>query len=141
MTNWGHSARDIPDAIVVIRDGKITEVGLPGAIPIPKGARIIDCTGKFLIPGLVDGYAGLNSQTWRWRWPTASGPRDSWSRKGGCQGRSPAEAMSRDHALLEGPLRLISVTMIDAQDFEARYVFRAPGGHVCNGDFIVAVTS
>ncbi|MGB8847182.1 MAG: hypothetical protein WCC73_15990, partial [Terracidiphilus sp.] len=62
VTNWGHSARDIPDAIVVIRDGKITEVGLPGAIPIPKGARIIDCTGKFLIPGLVDGYAGLNSQ-------------------------------------------------------------------------------
>ena len=62
VANWGHSARDIPDAIVVIRDGKITEVGLPGAVPIPKGARIIDCTGKFLIPGLVDGYAGLNSQ-------------------------------------------------------------------------------
>jgi hypothetical protein len=51
-----------------------------------------------------------------------------------------AEAMSRYYASLEGPLRLISVTMIDAQDFEARYVFRAPGGHVCNGDSIVAVT-
>ncbi len=62
VSNWGHSARDIPDAIVVIREGKITEVGLPGAVPIPKGARIIDCTGKFLIPGLIDGYAGLNSQ-------------------------------------------------------------------------------
>ncbi len=62
VSNWGHSARDIPDAIVVIREGKITEVGLPGEVPIPKGARIIDCTGKFLIPGLIDGYAGLNSQ-------------------------------------------------------------------------------
>ncbi len=62
LDNWGHSARDISDAIVVIREGKITEVGLPGAVPIPKGARIIDCTGKFLIPGLIDGYAGLNSQ-------------------------------------------------------------------------------
>ncbi len=62
LENWGHSARDIPDAIVVIREGKITEVGLPGTVPIPKGARIIDCTGKFLIPGLIDGYAGLNSQ-------------------------------------------------------------------------------
>ena len=62
VTDWGRSARDIPDAIVVIRDGRITDVGLPGAVPIPKGARIIDCTGKFLIPGLVDGYAGMNSQ-------------------------------------------------------------------------------
>ena len=62
VADWGHSARDIPDAIVVIREGKITEVGLPGAVPIPKGARIIDCTGKFLIPGLIDGFAGMNSQ-------------------------------------------------------------------------------
>ncbi len=31
-------------------------------MPIPKGARVIDCTGKFLIPGLIDGFAGMNSQ-------------------------------------------------------------------------------
>jgi hypothetical protein len=62
VADWGHSARDIPGAIVVIREGKITEVGLPGAVPVPKGARIIDCTGKFLIPGLIDGFAGMNSQ-------------------------------------------------------------------------------
>jgi len=62
VTNWGHSANDIPDAVVIIREGRITEVGLPGEVPVPKGARIIDCTGKFLIPGLIDGYAGMNSQ-------------------------------------------------------------------------------
>ena len=62
VTNWGHSARDIPGAIVIIRDGRITDVGPPGTVPIPKDARIIDCTGKFLIPGLVDGYAAMNSQ-------------------------------------------------------------------------------
>src|SRR5580704_17205016 len=61
LTNWGRSARDIPDAIVVIREGRISEVGLPGDVVVPKGARIIDCTGKFLIPGLIDGYAGMNS--------------------------------------------------------------------------------
>ena len=33
-----------------------------GAVAIPKGARVIDCTGKFIIPGLVDGFAGMNSQ-------------------------------------------------------------------------------
>jgi hypothetical protein len=62
LTDWGHSARDIPDAIVVIQDGRIEDVGLPGQVAIPKGARIIDCTGKFLIPGLIDGFAGMNSQ-------------------------------------------------------------------------------
>ncbi len=62
VTDWGHSAKDLTDAIIVIRDGRITDVGNPMAITVPKGARIIDCTGKFLIPGLIDGFAGMNSQ-------------------------------------------------------------------------------
>lgn len=62
VNDWGHSARDQQDAIVIVRDGRITDVGARAAIPIPKGARVIDCTGKFLIPGLIDGFAGMNSQ-------------------------------------------------------------------------------
>ena len=62
VTDWGHSAKDMQDAVVIVRDGRITDVGPRGAITIPKGARVIDCTGKYLIPGLVDGFAGMNSQ-------------------------------------------------------------------------------
>jgi Amidohydrolase family len=62
VTEWGHSAKDIPDSIVIIRDGRITDVGSKFTIQIPKGARVVDCTGKFLIPGLVDGFTGMNSQ-------------------------------------------------------------------------------
>jgi len=62
LTDWGRSAKDLPDAIVIIRDGRITNVGSRMAVSIPKGARVIDCTGKFLIPGLIDGFAGMNSQ-------------------------------------------------------------------------------
>jgi hypothetical protein len=62
VTDWGRSAKDLPDAIIIIRDGRITDVGSRMAVSIPKGARVIDCTGKFLIPGLVDGFAGMNSQ-------------------------------------------------------------------------------
>jgi hypothetical protein len=62
VTDWGHSARDLPNAVVIIRDGRITDVGSGGAVTIPKGARLVDCTGKFLVPGLVDGFAGINSQ-------------------------------------------------------------------------------
>jgi hypothetical protein len=62
VTDWGRSARDLQDAVVVVRDGRIVEVGSRFAVSIPKGARVIDCTGKYLIPGLVDGFAGMNSQ-------------------------------------------------------------------------------
>lgn len=62
VSNWGRSARDLHDAIVVIEADKIVAVGARSEMQIPKGARVVDCTGKFLIPGLIDGYAGLNSQ-------------------------------------------------------------------------------
>jgi len=62
VTNWGDSARDLANAVVIIRDGRITDVGAAADLPIPRGARVIDCTGKFLIPGLIDGFAGMNSQ-------------------------------------------------------------------------------
>ena len=62
VTDWGRSAKDLPDAVVILRDGRITDVGSRMAVSIPKNARVIDCTGKFLIPGLVDGFAGMNSQ-------------------------------------------------------------------------------
>jgi hypothetical protein len=62
VTEWGHSAKDLQDAIVIVREGRIAEVGPRSAVTIPKGARVIDCTGKFLIPGLLDGFTGMNSQ-------------------------------------------------------------------------------
>src|ERR1017187_8116488 len=62
VTDWGHSAKDLQDAIVIVHDGRITDVGARADLPVPKGARVIDCTGKYIIPGLVDGFAGMNSQ-------------------------------------------------------------------------------
>ena len=41
------------DGTVVIRDGRIVAVG-PNTTPIPARARIIDGSGKFVIPGLWD---------------------------------------------------------------------------------------
>jgi len=62
VTDWGHSAKDLQDAVVLLRDGRVIEVGPRSEVAIPKGIRVIDCTGKYLIPGLVDGYAGLRNQ-------------------------------------------------------------------------------
>jgi hypothetical protein len=62
VRDWGQSAKDLQDAVVVVREGRITDVGPRIAVSVPKGARVIDCTGKYLIPGLIDGFAGMNSQ-------------------------------------------------------------------------------
>jgi hypothetical protein len=62
VTNWGHSAKDLKDAVVILNEGKVAAVGSRADLPIPPNARLIDCTGKYLIPGLVDGFAGMNSQ-------------------------------------------------------------------------------
>ncbi len=62
LTNWGHSAADQADAVVVVENGRIATVGTRATVPVPKGARVIDCTGKFIVPGLIDGFAGMSSQ-------------------------------------------------------------------------------
>ncbi len=62
VSDWGRSAKDVQDAVVILQNGRITDVGTRATLPVPKGARIVDCTGKFLIPGLIDGFAGMNSQ-------------------------------------------------------------------------------
>src|SRR5262245_19010108 len=50
-TNAG-SARS--DQTVVIVGDRIVAIGAAGDTPAPEGARVVDGTGKFLIPGLWD---------------------------------------------------------------------------------------
>jgi hypothetical protein len=45
---------------IVIRDNRIVGVGRRGQVPIPNGARIIDVSGKTIMPGLVD----IHAHTW-----------------------------------------------------------------------------
>ncbi len=49
----------IPSAVVLIREGKILEVG--SKVAIPQGATIIDLEGKEIIPGLIDEHSHIGS--------------------------------------------------------------------------------
>ncbi|MEU3353637.1 amidohydrolase family protein [Streptomyces sp. NPDC037389] len=42
------------DMTVVVRDGSIVTVGRTAEVPVPHGARVMDLSGKYVIPGLVD---------------------------------------------------------------------------------------
>jgi len=46
------SGPDISDGAVLVRDGKIAEVGV--RIAVPKGARVIDLKGLHIYPGMID---------------------------------------------------------------------------------------
>ena len=45
----------IPNGTIVIRDGKIAAVGAD--VPVPAGAQVIDATGKYVMPGIVDSHS------------------------------------------------------------------------------------
>jgi imidazolonepropionase-like amidohydrolase len=44
----------VPGQNVVVRGGRIVQVGDTLAVQVPPGAQVVDGRGKFLIPGLWD---------------------------------------------------------------------------------------
>jgi imidazolonepropionase-like amidohydrolase len=56
-SNFGRSSYDVRDSVVVIRDGRIVAAGPRRSTPIPADARRVDATGKWLVPGLIDGFS------------------------------------------------------------------------------------
>src|SRR4051812_8365752 len=46
-----------PDMTLVVVGDHIAALGKTGKIRVPKNARVIDATGKYLIPGLWDMHA------------------------------------------------------------------------------------
>ena len=53
--------RVLNDQTVVIKDGRIAAMGASNRVKPPAGARVIDATGKYLIPGLTDAHVHLYS--------------------------------------------------------------------------------
>jgi imidazolonepropionase-like amidohydrolase len=48
------AAAPSPGQSVIVRDGRIVEIGPSAQVRVPSGATVVDGTGKFLIPGLFD---------------------------------------------------------------------------------------
>jgi imidazolonepropionase-like amidohydrolase len=53
------ASNPIENGIVIVQGGKIIAVG-DAKTPIPEGAKIIDCTGKIITPGLIDAGTQLS---------------------------------------------------------------------------------
>lgn len=55
----GNGGKPVQDGVVVITDDRITAVGARAAVKIPTDAERVDVSGKFLVPGLMDGNVHL----------------------------------------------------------------------------------
>lgn len=53
----GTGSVPIPNATVVVTDGRITAAGPAANVDVPEGARVIDAAGRWLVPGFVDAHA------------------------------------------------------------------------------------
>lgn len=52
------------DMTLIIQNGQITQIGSRSAIEVPSGAKVIDVSGKTLMPGLWDMHAHSNQVQW-----------------------------------------------------------------------------
>jgi imidazolonepropionase-like amidohydrolase len=60
----GTGARPIPDAAIVIKDGRIVAVGPRAKVKIPRHANVVDAHGKTILPGLWDMHAHFEQVEW-----------------------------------------------------------------------------
>ena len=49
----------IPSGDIVVRDNRIVAVGATGSVTVPAGARVVDVSGKTILPGYVDVHAHM----------------------------------------------------------------------------------
>jgi len=63
VSDFGKSDKDIVDSVVLVDGERIVAAGKKGSLKIPEGFRVIDITGKYVIPGLIDGFGALDNQS------------------------------------------------------------------------------
>lgn len=57
----GSGAEPVPDATVVVRGGRIESVGPSAEVEVPADAEVLDATGKYLVPGLINAHGHVGA--------------------------------------------------------------------------------
>lgn len=74
----GTGAAPVPDAVVVLRDGRIDCAGPRSACPIPDGIDTVDLRGHWITPGLIDAHVHFSQTGWADGRPDALDVRDRY---------------------------------------------------------------
>ncbi|MDE2943138.1 MAG: amidohydrolase family protein [Gemmatimonadota bacterium] len=57
----GSGAEPVPDATVVVRDGRIESVGPSAEVEVPADAEVLDAAGRYLVPGLINAHGHVGA--------------------------------------------------------------------------------
>jgi imidazolonepropionase-like amidohydrolase len=60
----GTGAPPVPDATVVVKDGRIACAGPRSSCPVPAGTDTMDLHGRWIIPGLIDAHVHFAQTGW-----------------------------------------------------------------------------
>lgn len=60
----GTGAAPLPDAVVLVREGRIACVGTETDCPVPEDAERVDASGRWIAPGLVDAHVHYSQTGW-----------------------------------------------------------------------------
>jgi imidazolonepropionase-like amidohydrolase len=74
----GTGAAPVADAVVVTRGGKIECAGSRRDCPLPDGVGVVDLTGRWLTPGLIDAHVHLSQTGWADGRPDSLDVRDRY---------------------------------------------------------------
>ncbi|GEM_PF-99251 len=65
LSGNGKTGKDIKEGYIIYSGDSILEVGrLSDRNKFPTGAKVIDASGKYIMPGLIDGFAVMNNQAY-----------------------------------------------------------------------------
>jgi hypothetical protein len=62
----GNGGAPVPNAVIIVQGNRITAVGRAGQVQVPMGAQVINASGKWVLPGLIDAKSN-------WNWPYGEG--------------------------------------------------------------------
>jgi imidazolonepropionase-like amidohydrolase len=74
----GTGRTPVPDAVVVVREGRIVCAAARGQCRVPAGARRLSARGQWIIPGLVDAHVHFSQTGWFDGRPDAIDLRDQF---------------------------------------------------------------
>ena len=59
----GSGAAPQAGVTIVMENGRIRDMGRSSAIPVPAGATVVDLTGKFVVPGIINAHGHVGTRT------------------------------------------------------------------------------
>ncbi len=102
----GAGSPTLPEATVIVRDGRIAAVGRRGD-GVPDGASVIDVAGRFVMPGLIDAHAHLSIIDHSTGWPKPA------------KGAEPLSPRVLDHGVAAGLRRALRMGVTTIRDVGA----------------------